>query len=114
MTVNPEELLAHADFVRHLARSLVSDEHRAADIAQDTWLAALERPPADPVSLKSWLSTVVRNFRHRFFRSEMRQRKRESAAARPDRSPSTEEVVAREEIRQRVVRAVLDLEEPYR
>jgi len=114
VTVNPEELLAHADFVRHLARSLVADEHRAADIAQDTWLAALEHPPATGDSLKSWLSKVLRNFRRKLLRREVRQVKREYAAARPDRSPSTEEVVAREEIRQRVVGAVLDLDEPYR
>lgn len=114
MTVNPEELLAHADFVRFLARSLVADEHRAADIAQETWLAALEHPPATADSLKSWLSKVLRNFRRKLLRSEMRQLKRECAAAKPDRSPSTEEVVAREETRQRVVRAVLDLDEPYR
>ncbi len=37
-----DALLAHADFVRGLARRLVLDEAAADDIVQGTWLAALD------------------------------------------------------------------------
>ncbi len=73
MAVNPEELLVHADFVSGLARSLVLDEHRAADIAQETWLAALEHPPSGERPLRAWLAKVTRNFARKLFRSERRR-----------------------------------------
>jgi DNA-directed RNA polymerase specialized sigma24 family protein len=34
-----------------LARSLVSDPHRAEDLAQETTLVALESPPANAASM---------------------------------------------------------------
>lgn len=114
MARSPEDLLAHADFVRDLARNLLSDEHRSADIAQDACLAAIENPPPSGHSLRAWMSKVTRNLAFKFFRSEGRRLGREWAAAKPDRVPSAEEVVEREETRRRVVDAVLALMEPYR
>ena len=35
-TVSPEELLAHAEWIRRLARALVGSQTDAADLAQDT------------------------------------------------------------------------------
>ena len=81
MALNPESLLAHADFVRALARSLVLDEHRADDVVQETWLAALQRPPGFGGNLRSWLGTVVRNFAFMARRSDQRRMRRERAAA---------------------------------
>ena len=40
------DLLVHADFLRGIARALLLDESRTADAIQDTWLAAIRRPPA--------------------------------------------------------------------
>ncbi len=40
-------LFAHQSFVRSLARSLVADDHAAADVEQDVWLDAIDRPPED-------------------------------------------------------------------
>ncbi len=55
-----EELTAHSQWVRRLARSLVHDETAAEDLVQDTWVAALSRPPADRRALRGWLGRVVR------------------------------------------------------
>ena len=55
------ELSSHADWVRALARELVRDEHRAEDVVQETWVAALRRPPRDDSNVRGWLATVVRN-----------------------------------------------------
>lgn len=109
-----EELLLHADFVKKLARQLVWDDNQAADLAQDTFLAALQHSGAKLESQRAWLATVVRNFRGKFHRGETRRARREEVAALPDIVPSTEEIITREELRSKVVRAVLDLKEPYR
>lgn len=112
--MNPEELLSHADFVHSLARSLVADEHRAADVAQDTWLAALEHPPVNRKSIRGWFQRVVRNVTYTMHRGDERRRTREKATTRPKRLPTPEEIVERMEIRRILIDAVLALEEPYR
>lgn len=112
--MNPEELIAHADFVHSLARSLVLDEHRAADVSQDAWLAALLHPPAEKRTARSWLSKVLRNFAFTLHRRESRRMDRERIAARREDLPSTEEVVEKMEIRRLLIDAVLNLNEPYR
>lgn len=55
-----EELAAHSQWVRRLARSLVHDETAAEDLVQDTWVAALAKPPSDRRALRGWLARVVR------------------------------------------------------
>lgn len=112
--MKPEELLHHSDFVSRLARGLVRDEHLAADISQETLTAALAHPPEAGQSFRAWLSRVARNFRSKQLRGEKRRWRREGEAAVPDIVPPTEEIVEREEIRRKVVRAVLALKEPYR
>ncbi len=42
--IDPDTLVAHSQFVRKLARSLVSDEDQVEDITQETLLAALNNP----------------------------------------------------------------------
>jgi len=44
-TESTEDLPAQAAWVRSLARHLVRDPERAEDLLQDTWVAALRRPP---------------------------------------------------------------------
>jgi len=115
-TMNPEELLSHADFVRLLARSLVLDEQSADDIAQETWLAAVAHPPASDRSPRAWLARVVKNFSRKRHRTDSRRRAREQKAGPSMRgaAPSAAEIAAREEIRRRVVDAVQALDEPWR
>jgi len=51
--VDIETLLSHRPFVRALARRLVRDEARAEDVVQETWLAALRRPPRHAGALRA-------------------------------------------------------------
>ena len=97
--MNPENLLAHVDFVRGLARSLVLDESSAEDVAQQAFLAAIRHPPDEGKPIQSWFSRVVRNLAGNLFRGKVRRRRREQAAALPERAPSAAEVAEREEER---------------
>ena len=109
-----ETLLAQREWVRWLARTLAADESRADDLEQETWLAAVERPPTSDRSIRGWLATVLRRAASKGRRSAARSERRERAAARPEGQPSAAAVVAEAELHSRVVRAVLDLDEPYR
>ena len=101
MSMNPSELMAHADFIRNLARSLVKDEHSAADVSQDTWVAALSHPPRTGGHVKAWLAAVTRNFARRLRRDESRRRLKDEQLVPADPVPSTEEILIREEARRR-------------
>lgn len=108
-----QQLLAQRDWVRRLARRLVRDEARADDLEQQTWLAALDRPPTGNTP-RAWLGQVMRNLAGRMRRTEVRVDRRERAAARPERLPGTGDVVAQAELHNRLVQAVLALDPPYR
>ncbi|MHC4471541.1 MAG: sigma-70 family RNA polymerase sigma factor [Planctomycetota bacterium] len=110
----PEELLAHAGFLRNLARSMLADTHRAEDVTQETMLAALRSPPARPGNLRGWLARVARNLALKTRRSESRRLKREAAGAVRGDAPAAADVVARLETQRSVVAAVLALPEPLR
>ncbi|MEE8106051.1 MAG: sigma-70 family RNA polymerase sigma factor [Planctomycetota bacterium] len=112
--LRPEMLLQHAGFVRALARSLLNDAHAAEDVVQETWLAALRRPPADRTRLRAWLGTVARNLALRDRRGVARRSQRERRSARSESLPSTEQVATQLEIQREVVAAVMALSEPYR
>lgn len=114
--MNIEDLLSHADFIRALARSLVVDEHQAADIEQQTWLAALKSPPDGARPVRSWFSAVVRNFVRRAYRDAGRRRKHEGKVEEIDSKtpPSPYEIVSRSEIGRSLLEEVLRLQDPYR
>ncbi len=107
-------LFAHREWVRRVARALVLDESRAADLEQQVWIAALEHPPLASGSIRGWLRTVLRNAAGKMRRSEERVGRREAAAPPPRSAAGPDEVVAATEAHERVVRAVLELAEPYR
>lgn len=98
MSYGSAELLADQAFVRRLARSLSADEGAAEDLLQDAWVAALQRGPANPSGLRSWLVRVLRNLAASRLRSRTRREVRERACARPERQPDTTELVARVEL----------------
>src|SRR6185503_7458737 len=50
---DPGTLLARAGWLRGLAAGLVADRDEAEDLVQDTFLAAIERPPRAPRALGS-------------------------------------------------------------
>lgn len=109
---HPEDLLTHLDFVRGLARGLVADG--ADDLVQDTYVTALQSELRRPAQVRGWLAIIVRNLTRNMRRSQSRRRWHEARVAAHGQEDPTVEVLEREELRQRVVRAVLDLREPYR
>lgn len=110
---NPVE--QHFAWVRRLAHSLVSDPHVADDLAQDTYLVALERPPRHHGNLRGWLARVLRSLlvqQHRKRAPVSVDPEVTEAAARTE--PAAADVVARASTTRAVVDAVLALEEPSR
>lgn len=109
------ELLAHAEFLRNLARQLcATDVHGAEDLAQDVWVAALERPPAGRGRVSSWLAAVALNLRFsRLRRPRQHQELEQHGLAQG--GPSDElERAALSEARRTVALAVQSLRNPYR
>jgi RNA polymerase sigma factor (sigma-70 family) len=106
-----ESLLVHRTWVRRMARALV-DEATADDLEQEAWLRSLGRPaPRHP---RAWLGTVLRRLAANLRRGDRRRTRRE-AAPRPTPAPADPaDLVARAEASERVVRATLSLDEPYR
>lgn len=109
-----ENLLIHADFVRELTRALVADPHECADLEQEAWLQAMRRPPAQSTSLRGWLAALVGSLWRNRARDCQRRRLREFASAPlPDADP-VDVLLEREQVRQRLLAAVLRLPEPFR
>ena len=107
-------LMEHGDLVRRLAPRLVRDPDVADDLVQETWLAAIERPPERSEAGVAWLRAVMRNIAVRLHRGDGRRHARERAAATGEATESTFDVVERLALQHEVVQAVLALDEPYR
>ncbi|MBL8840626.1 MAG: sigma-70 family RNA polymerase sigma factor [Planctomycetes bacterium] len=127
--VDAARLLAHAAWVRRLARTLVADAARrddADELEQQAWSEALERPPRHADGLRGWWRTVVENVARRRRRAASTRERHERAAGSAPHSPAAPlalatgaapaaaDSVARAELHRRVVDAVLALPEPYR
>ena len=108
------ELDEHVDFVRRLARRLARDEAQAEDLAQETWVAALEGGPREAGGLRPWLARVLRNRAALGLRRGERRARREAAVARPDSVRDSGALLERIELHGRLVAAVLGLPEAYR
>ena len=81
-----QDLLHHAGFLRGIARALVADEHRAEDVVQQAWVAALEKGgPGPPGGARAWLARVTRNLALNLRHREGQRADRERHAARPER-----------------------------
>ena len=112
-----DDLLIHAGFVRAIARDLVRGAECADELTQQIWVAALRRPPRRADALRGWLATTARNVLQNMRRSERRRVAREQAArlaAAPAPADDPAAILAREQVRERLVRAVLALDEPFR
>lgn len=110
----PEELLAHAEWARALARRLVGDASTADDVVQDTWVAALRRPPRAGDPVRPWLGRVLQNVVHQRQRSEGRRTHREREASRSEALPSAAELTQRTEAQRSLMDALLELDEQLR
>ncbi len=112
--LNPDPLLEHAAWIRKLAFELVQDPGAADDLVQETWLAFLRARPDTDRPLRPWLGRVVRNAAALRARRRAGQSAREAEVARAEEMPSTHDLVERAEQQQRLVHAVLALDDPYR
>lgn len=112
----PAELLAHAAWLRQLAHSLVRDAQLADDLVQDTWLAALRRPPSTDRPVRPWLRRVIVNAARLRWRGEAHRGEREAAtgAQRDSEAPSAAVLLERHETQLQLARLVGELEEPFR
>ena len=109
-----KEAMAHAQFVRAVARGVLGGDADVEDVLQETFLVAWERGPRKPGALRAWLGTVAKRLALDRVRAMGRRRRREAGAARAEALPSVVTMAGREETRQRLMEAVLALEEPYR
>ncbi len=60
-SLDVESLLACDTHLRALAHGLLADVQLAEDVAQETWLAALERRKGATGPVPAWLARVARN-----------------------------------------------------
>jgi RNA polymerase sigma-70 factor (ECF subfamily) len=113
---SPETLLEHAAWLRRLAAGLVGDRTLADDLVQDTWVAALRRPPDEGRPVRPWLARVVRNAARFRWRSDTNRAAREAITAGHAETvtPTSEGLLARHQLQQLVARLVGELDEPFR
>ncbi|MDQ3364257.1 MAG: sigma-70 family RNA polymerase sigma factor [Myxococcota bacterium] len=113
-TVDPRELLEHTSWLRQLARSLVTEG--ADDLVQDTWVAALRRPPRGDHGVRPWLRKVVTNAARLRWRSDAHRTAREQVVAHlgENEVPSPAQLLERHELQQVLARLVSELDEPFR
>lgn len=111
--IDVDALLAQGEWVRRLARGLVRGAD-AGDVEQETWLAAVERPPAGVASERGWLARVAANAARRLARGERRRAGREALLEPRADVPSAEEVARQCELARELAGLVLELDEPYR
>jgi RNA polymerase sigma-70 factor (ECF subfamily) len=109
-----ERLLAHTEWLTRVARALTKSADDADEVVQETWLRALARPPAHGRNLRGWLATLARNLVRSRRRSREREGARVRALARPETPTGPDDAIARAELQQVVLDAVLALAEPYR
>ena len=109
--LDPEQLLQHTGWLRHLAFSLVGDAHHAEDVVQETYLVALERGPeiVDERGLRAWLAEVARNFARMRKRSERRRAAHESRAPERSGGAAIDEALEGVAAQRELVDAVLSL-----
>ena len=112
-THDAQRLLSGAAWVRRLALGLVGNAHDADDLIQDALVVALERDPGER-SFSAWFVAVLRNLAWKRRRERLRRQQREQRAARSEAGPAADEHLQRVGLHQRLVRALMELDEPYR
>ncbi len=113
-----QSLLKHEPFVRAILRRMMVGEDMVADLTQDTWVRALQNPPAEDRPVRAWLATVARNLARDSRRAQQNVQHKESQSAK-DRSTNhaidpVTETQERTELLGRVVAGVSELAEPYK
>jgi RNA polymerase sigma factor (sigma-70 family) len=115
---DPRPLLAETAWVHGLARSLLRDEHLAADIAQDALVVGLSRPAPDAapdaVPGRGWLAGITRRLAAQAVRRRRERELRDLLAARPAAGDPEQRAAERLRVHELLTRAVRELPEPYR
>lgn len=112
-TPDLDTLLSEARWLEDLARRLVRDPNEADDVVQETFVAAMRSPPREG-SLRAWLARVARNVVLERGRSESARARRERSVARREGFDGGNDTLERAEAHQRLVVAVIALDEPWR
>lgn len=112
--VTLDVLLAHRSLVRRIATDLLVDPDAAEDVVQQTWLAALRHTARGGEVRVSLLSRIAQRLASNRRREDRRRSARESAAPSSAALPDPAAIAATEELRGRVLGAVLRLEERLR
>jgi RNA polymerase sigma factor (sigma-70 family) len=119
-TADVRDLLAHADWLRRLARHLVGRAGDPEDLVQQTWLAALRRPPAADRPARPWLAEVLRNFARKAHRDRRAREGREQTVAgdaglgAAGAAAPSESLLEAAQLQRQLADLVLALDEPYR
>ena len=101
--------------MRRLARALVGDAALADDVAQEAWMVAADKAPAEDRPLRPWLARVVSTLaRTRQSRRDPPWPSRAGGGCRAQRAESGTSLVERLELQRAVAGEVLALAEPYR
>ena len=111
---NAEELLAHCDWVRRLAQTLVRQAADADDLSQDVVAVALEGRRRDlPMHLGAWLRGAATQMARRRSRDEIHRRDREMAQAREISGTDPAELAERAECQRDLIAHLLGLPEVH-
>ena len=112
--MSPRSLQEHGRFLRRVALALVGDPTLAEDVAQSTWVRALEKPPRNSSNLRAWLAKIARRLALQTMRAERRRRAHEGEALPLPDERSAGGQASRVELLKAVTEAVVGLPEPYR
>lgn len=113
-SIHIEQLLAHDRWLRQLALRLVGDDHRADDVVQATWQAALQGRPRHGGNLRGWLASVARRAAWRQRRHENPGLERLEGESAEGAAPPTDELVELADLQRHLVGMVTELSEPGR
>ncbi|MFN0207479.1 MAG: sigma-70 family RNA polymerase sigma factor [Planctomycetota bacterium] len=109
-----ETLASYDRFIRSIARSLITDAHAVDDVVQQTYVAALQKPPDATNRFRAWIATVARNFARAANRKQQLHDRHERKSAKSELLPSAAEMAQIEETRHRLAQALIQLPETYR
>lgn len=112
--VTLDVLLAHRSLVRRIAGDLLVDPDAADDVVQQTWLAALRHGARGGDVRAPLLSRIARRLALNRKRDAYRRFVHEQGAPAQGAMPDPARIAETEELRGRVLGAVLALEEPFR
>lgn len=97
-----------------LAHALLPGRQDADDVAQDAWLVLERRGTGGVRSMRAWVRLAIRHLAMRRNQRDRRRSERERIVARPERTPSTLELLEQRSQHERLVALMDELREPYR